>query len=94
MITVTAADRLKYRSYTDGSIFGIKVIKALPTDLLQMAKVQGSNAHEALRRAIGEHYRDDEEDTINPSWVTEQVAEELCFGRCVIELEEFDALTR
>jgi hypothetical protein len=59
-----------------------------------MAKVDGSNAHKALCRALDEHFRDESGETTNPSWVTAQVAEELCFGRCVIEFEEFDALTR
>jgi hypothetical protein len=76
---VTNADRLRYPSYADGSIRGIRIIKSMTSSEL-LAAITYEETHEAIRNLVGSH--------TNPLWVTGQVLEEL-MERDQIGITEF-----
>jgi len=80
---ITDDDRKDYQSYTDGAIFGIKIVKSLSDDEL-MRTLKDKAMHETVRAAIGT-------DT-NPSWLTSRVAEELYY-RGVIDCKQMDFIS-
>jgi hypothetical protein len=80
---ITDADREKYRNYTDDSIRGIKILKALDDDELKEVLKNGAS-HTVVSRAIGPN--------TNPSWVTSQAAEEL-YMRGVIDEKQLDFIS-
>lgn len=85
-VRITAEDLRKFRSYTLASIFGIKLIETIETpDLIAALDIQ-SASNVAIANRIGPQ--------TNPSWVMARAAEELCFTRNAITIEQFDFLTQ
>jgi len=82
-VKITAADREKYRYYTDDSIKGILFIQSLPLFILEGYVYNTGDTRAAMLAAIGE-------DT-NPNWIMSQVAEEL-YERGDINEREYDRL--
>lgn len=83
-------EQLRERGYTDAAIRALQVIASKPTDelrkLLRVEVVCDKEGLEALRQEIGPN--------TNPSWVKSQVAQELCFERKAMEVEEYDWIMR
>lgn len=82
-IKITAAEqRGEYRYHTLGAIFGRKVIQALDTAFLLDALDPRSPNAQAIVAHMGK--------STNPYWVTAEVAEELCFNRNALSVQQYD----
>lgn len=66
---ISPDDRKKYPHHTDGSIMGIKLVKAQPSAYLMVALTEGGENFDALLKEVGK-------DT-NPNWLTARIADEL-----------------
>lgn len=82
---ITNEDREKFRSYTDGAIQGINLIKSLPErSLFSLVSGRMNQTRRAVLDAMGHN--------TNGSWITARAAEVL-YDRGVIDERKFDSIT-
>ena len=80
-------EEMRKRGYAEGAIRAVRFIEGLSTEELLLSledTAVGRAKHDDICRKIGPG--------TNRSWVTSRVAEELCFYRDAITVEQYDRI--
>ena len=86
VIKVSKKDKVgEFSHHTLDSIYGVKLLRELPSRVLRRALNPKNHTHESIRMAIGAN--------TNPNWLIAEAAKVL-YDRDEMDEEEFDRITR